>query len=34
MGLFLMVSVCVILMNLLTDLLYSVVDPRIRYGTS
>jgi peptide/nickel transport system permease protein len=34
MGLFLMVSVCVILMNLFTDLLYSVVDPRIRYGAS
>ncbi len=31
MGLFLMVSVCVILMNLVTDLLYTVVDPRIRY---
>jgi peptide/nickel transport system permease protein len=34
MGLFLMVSVCVILMNLITDVLYSLVDPRIRYGTS
>jgi peptide/nickel transport system permease protein len=34
MGLFLMVSVCVIFMNLFTDLLYSVVDPRIRYGAS
>jgi peptide/nickel transport system permease protein len=31
MGLFLIVSVCVILMNLVTDLLYTVVDPRIRY---
>jgi len=31
MGLFLMVSVCVILMNLVTDLVYTLVDPRIRY---
>ncbi|HEX9900125.1 MAG TPA: ABC transporter permease [Candidatus Methylomirabilis sp.] len=31
MGLFLMVSVCVIVMNLLTDLVYTIVDPRIRY---
>jgi peptide/nickel transport system permease protein len=31
MGLFLIVSVGVILMNLVTDLLYTVVDPRIRY---
>ena len=31
MGLFLMVSVCVILMNLATDLVYTLVDPRIRY---
>jgi peptide/nickel transport system permease protein len=31
MGLFLIVSVCVILMNLATDLVYTVVDPRIRY---
>jgi peptide/nickel transport system permease protein len=31
MGLFFMVSVCVILMNLVTDLVYTVVDPRIRY---
>jgi peptide/nickel transport system permease protein len=34
MGLFLMVSVCVILMNLVTDLVYTVVDPRIRYTSS
>ncbi len=34
MGLFLMVSVCVILMNLVTDLLYTLVDPRIRYSAS
>jgi len=34
MGLFLMVSVCVILMNLATDLVYTFVDPRIRYTTS
>ena len=34
MGLFLIVSVCVILMNLLTDLVYTVVDPRIRYRPS
>jgi peptide/nickel transport system permease protein len=31
MGLFLIVSVGVILMNLVTDLLYTLVDPRIRY---
>jgi peptide/nickel transport system permease protein len=31
MGLFLIVSVCVILMNLVTDLVYTIVDPRIRY---
>jgi peptide/nickel transport system permease protein len=34
MGLFLMVSVCVILMNLFTDLVYTIVDPRIRYTPS
>ncbi|PYM12356.1 MAG: ABC transporter permease [Candidatus Rokuibacteriota bacterium] len=34
MGLFLMVSVCVILMNLATDLVYTFVDPRIRYTAS
>jgi peptide/nickel transport system permease protein len=34
MGLFLMVSVCVIVMNLFTDLIYTVVDPRIRYTPS
>jgi peptide/nickel transport system permease protein len=34
MGLFCMVSVCVIFMNLVTDLLYTVVDPRIRYTSS
>jgi peptide/nickel transport system permease protein len=34
MGLFLVVSVCVILMNLVTDLVYTVVDPRIRYTPS
>lgn len=34
MGLFLMVSVCVIFMNLVTDLLYTLVDPRIRYSAS
>jgi peptide/nickel transport system permease protein len=34
MGLFLMVSVCVIVMNLLTDLVYTLVDPRIRYTPS
>lgn len=34
MGLFLMVSVCVIVMNLLTDLVYTIVDPRIRYTPS
>ncbi|HXJ81821.1 MAG TPA: ABC transporter permease [Candidatus Methylomirabilis sp.] len=34
MGLFLLVSVCVILTNLATDLLYTLVDPRIRYSAS
>jgi peptide/nickel transport system permease protein len=34
MGLFLIVSVGVILMNLVTDLLYTLVDPRIRYTPS
>jgi peptide/nickel transport system permease protein len=34
MGLFLMVSVCVIFMNLVTDLLYTFIDPRIRYTAS
>jgi peptide/nickel transport system permease protein len=34
MGLFLMVAVCVILMNLATDLVYTFVDPRIRYTVS
>jgi peptide/nickel transport system permease protein len=34
MGLFLIVSVCVIVMNLVTDLVYTVVDPRIRYTPS
>jgi peptide/nickel transport system permease protein len=34
MGLFLIVSVCVIVMNLVTDLIYTVVDPRIRYTPS
>jgi ABC-type dipeptide/oligopeptide/nickel transport system permease component len=31
MGLFLIVSVCVIVTNIVTDLVYTVVDPRIRY---
>jgi peptide/nickel transport system permease protein len=34
MGLFFMVSVCVILMSLVTDVLYTIVDPRIRYSPS
>ncbi len=32
MGITLVVSVIVILSNLLTDLMYSVIDPRIRLG--
>ncbi len=34
MGLFLMVSVSVVVMNFITDLTYSVLDPRISYGRS
>jgi peptide/nickel transport system permease protein len=34
MGLFLMVSVCVIVMSLITDVIYTIVDPRIRYIAS
>lgn len=34
MGLFFMVSVCVVLMNLVTDVFYTIVDPRIRYTPS
>src|SRR5207245_458803 len=34
MGLFLIVSVCLILMNLITDLLYTLVDPRIRHSAA
>jgi len=34
MGLFFMVSVCVIVMSLVTDVLYTIVDPRIRYSPS
>jgi peptide/nickel transport system permease protein len=30
-GIILMTSIFVILINLITDLLYAVVDPRIRY---
>jgi ABC-type dipeptide/oligopeptide/nickel transport system permease component len=29
-----MVSVCVIGMSLVTDVLYTIVDPRIRYSPS
>ncbi|MEP6719594.1 MAG: ABC transporter permease [bacterium] len=32
MGLFLMISVCVILVNFIVDLTYAALDPRIRYG--
>ncbi|MBA3766884.1 MAG: ABC transporter permease [Acidobacteria bacterium] len=32
MGLFLMVSVTVVVVNFITDLIYSVLDPRISYG--
>jgi peptide/nickel transport system permease protein len=32
MGMFILISVGVILANLVTDLLYSVLDPRIRIG--
>jgi ABC-type dipeptide/oligopeptide/nickel transport system permease component len=31
-GLFIVVTLCVVAANLLTDLLYLVIDPRIRYG--
>ena len=31
MGMFIFVSILVIVGNLITDLLYSVLDPRIRY---
>lgn len=34
MGLFLMVSVSVVVMNFITDLTYAVLDPRISYGRS
>jgi len=34
MGLFLMVSVCVIFMSLVTDVIYTIVDPRIHYTSS
>ena len=34
MGLFLMVSVCVICMSLVTDVIYTIVDPRIHYTSS
>ena len=29
----LMLSVTIILMNLVTDLVYSLLDPRVRHGT-
>ncbi|MGI8836066.1 MAG: ABC transporter permease [Pyrinomonadaceae bacterium] len=32
MGLFLMISVCVILVNFIVDMTYAALDPRIRYG--
>lgn len=31
MGIFLMVSICVIIATLITDIIYAIVDPRIRY---
>jgi peptide/nickel transport system permease protein len=31
MGIFVVVSVCVFVANLITDLLYAVLDPRIRH---
>jgi peptide/nickel transport system permease protein len=32
LGIFLFVSIAVILANLVTDLLYGVLDPRVRYS--
>lgn len=32
MGLFLMISIIIVMMNFLVDLTYSALDPRIRYG--
>jgi len=32
MGIFYIISVCVIIANVLADLLYGIIDPRIKYG--
>jgi peptide/nickel transport system permease protein len=33
MGVFVFVAWCVVLANLLTDIAYTLIDPRIRYGS-
>ena len=32
MGLFLLISIAVVVMNFLTDMVYPLVDPRIKYS--
>jgi peptide/nickel transport system permease protein len=32
LGVFLFASICVVLIGLLTDVLYAVLDPRVRLG--
>lgn len=32
MGLFLLISICVVVVNFITDLVYPLIDPRIRYS--
>ena len=32
MGLFLFISICVVVVNFITDLVYPLIDPRIRYS--
>jgi len=32
MAVFYIISVCVIIANVLSDLLYGIIDPRIKYG--
>lgn len=32
MAIFYIISVCVIIANVLSDLLYGIIDPRIKYG--
>jgi peptide/nickel transport system permease protein len=33
-GIAVVVAILIVLINLLTDILYAVVDPRIRFGAS